>query len=321
MNVTEIVQSSGWKAFMAKLYGIGASVVIIGAMFKIMHWPGASLMIVLGLSTEAIIFFFSAFEPLHEELDWTLVYPELAGMTDPDELDEFREDSISGRGVGLQKFDELFKDANIQPETITSLSKGLSNLSNTSANLSDITDASVATKDYLENMKTAASTIKDVSKSYGDTTGSLNESVSTLADSYKKTAEIVNKSGEDIATKFAKQSTELTTAYSELTNTVKSDYSNITAGQKQFAEQLSSLNKNLADLNASYETQIKGSNEHIKGSENVYKGIGDMMNNLKASVEETQKYRDEIGKLSQSLSELNNIYGNMLSAMSVNSKK
>ena len=80
MNVAEIVQSSGWKNFMAKLYGIGAAVVIIGALFKIMHWPGASAMLTVGLGTEAIIFFFSAFEPLHEELDWTLVYPELAGI-------------------------------------------------------------------------------------------------------------------------------------------------------------------------------------------------------------------------------------------------
>ena len=129
MNVTEIVQSSGWKNFMAKLYGIGASVVIIGAMFKIMHWPFASVMIVAGLTTEAIIFFFSAFEPLHEELDWTLVYPELAGMTDPDEMEDFREESLQGRGVGLQKFDELIKDANIQPETIRNLSTGLKGLS------------------------------------------------------------------------------------------------------------------------------------------------------------------------------------------------
>ena len=69
-----------WKNFMAKLYGFGASIVIIGAMFKINHWPGATAMLVVGLSTEAVIFFFSAFEPVHEEVDWSLVYPELAGM-------------------------------------------------------------------------------------------------------------------------------------------------------------------------------------------------------------------------------------------------
>ena len=69
--------SKSWKKFMAKLYGWGASVVIIGALFKIQHYPGAGPLLIAGLSTEALIFFFSAFEPLHEEPDWSLVYPQL----------------------------------------------------------------------------------------------------------------------------------------------------------------------------------------------------------------------------------------------------
>jgi len=315
MNVTEIVQSSGWKNFMAKLYGLGASVVIVGAMFKIMHWPGASVMIVAGLTTEAIIFFFSAFEPLHEELDWTLVYPELAGMSDPDELDELREESLAGRGVGLQKFDELFQEADIRPETIKSLSTGLTSLSQTSSNLADITAASVATREYLNNMKEAASAISTVSNTYTNNSGELSESINTLASSYKKTAEVVNKSGEEIAQKFAQQSSELSNSYTELTNTVKSDYTNITQGHKQFSDQLVSLNKNLSELNSAYVSQIQGTKQHLKGSDGVYKELENMMKDLRSSVEETQRYKDEIAKLSNSLSELNNIYGNMLSAM------
>ena len=89
MNLTEIVQSSGWKNFMAKLYGLGASIVIVGALFKIMHWPFAGTLLSVGLLTEACIFFFSAFEPLHEEVDWTLVYPELAGIGDEDEIAQY----------------------------------------------------------------------------------------------------------------------------------------------------------------------------------------------------------------------------------------
>ncbi len=321
MNVTEIVQSSGWKNFMAKLYGLGASVVIIGAMFKLMHWNGASIMIVVGLTTEAIIFFFSAFEPLHEELDWTLVYPELAGMTDPDEMENIREESLAGRGIGLQKFDDLFKEANIRPETIQSLSKGINSLSETTGNLADITAASLATKEYLNSMKSAAKAVQTVSLSYSDNSGSLNESVNALASSYKQTAEIVNRSGEEVAKKFAQQSAELTSSYNELTSTVKSDYSNISAGHKQFSEQLASLNRNLTELNSAYEAQVKGTQQHLKGSDNIYKGIEDMLKNLKTSVDETQKYRDEITRLSQNLSELNNIYGNMLSAMSVVTRK
>jgi gliding motility-associated protein GldL len=80
MSLAELVESSGWKNFIAKLYGLGASVVIIGALFKIQHWPFAGTMLTIGLCVEAVIFFFSAFEPLHEEINWALVYPELAGL-------------------------------------------------------------------------------------------------------------------------------------------------------------------------------------------------------------------------------------------------
>ena len=86
MSLAELVQSSGWKNFISKLYGLGASVVIIGALFKIQHWPLAGTMLTIGLLTEAVIFFFSAFEPLHEEIDWSLVYPELAGIPEDEQL-------------------------------------------------------------------------------------------------------------------------------------------------------------------------------------------------------------------------------------------
>ena len=77
------VNGKRFKNFMAKLYGIGAAVVILGALFKIMHWEGANYMLVVGLGTEAVIFFFSAFEKPATDYDWSLVYPELAGMNDP----------------------------------------------------------------------------------------------------------------------------------------------------------------------------------------------------------------------------------------------
>lgn len=72
------------KTVMGLLYGLGASIVIVGALFKIQHWPGAGIMLTVGLLTEALIFAVSAFEPPHMDIDWTLVYPELAGMHDED---------------------------------------------------------------------------------------------------------------------------------------------------------------------------------------------------------------------------------------------
>jgi gliding motility-associated protein GldL len=150
MTLSELVTSSGWKGFMAKLYGFGASVVIIGAMFKIMHWPGAGMMLVGGLSTEAVIFFFSAFEPLHEEVDWTLVYPELAGITDDDEMENYKDSITSSRGtVVLEKFENLFEGSAITPDTIERLGEGFTKLSGTAGKMSEISEATVATQAFV----------------------------------------------------------------------------------------------------------------------------------------------------------------------------
>ncbi len=320
MGITEIVQSSGWKNFTAKLYGFGASIVIIGALFKIMHWPGAGVALSAGLIIEAIIFFFSAFEPLHEELDWTLVYPELAGMSDPDEIDEYKEQSIADRNVGLQKFDELFQQSQINAEDVRSLGKHLNTISSTTETIGEITTASLATKEYFDKMGIAAKNMDNVAEAYGTSTGDLNVSVNTLSESYKNTASLIDQKGKDIADKFSASSANLTATYEAMSGEVKQEHSNISQSQKQFNDQLLSLNDNLSNLNSSYSEQVKGSKDHLQGTAGVYKGLNEMITSLQVSVEETQKYKNEIVKLSESLSELNNVYGNMLTAMSIRKK-
>ena len=315
MNLSEIVQSSGWKNFMAKLYGMGATVVILGALFKIQHWPGGSLMITAGLSVEAIIFFFSAFEPLHEELDWTLVYPELAGLTDTEEIEQQAESAAAvshgghaahaatgaapggGRkGVSaLEKFDSLLEKAELGPELFVKLGQGLNNLQKAAEKISDISDASIATEGYVNSMKSAASTMDG-----------LNESVGNLSDTYKSTAETVSKSGDELAS-----------SYQVLTEAMGNKANSIEQANKSFGDQLESLNKNLSALNSVYELQLQGTNEHMKDTEKLYSGLEDMMKNLKDSVEETQKYKNEVSKLNENLASLNTIYGNMLSAMNI----
>lgn len=320
MGITELVQSSGWKSFTAKLYGFGASIVMVGALFKIQHWPGAGIALTAGLLTEAIIFFFSAFEPLHEELDWTLVYPELAGMSDPDEIDEYREQAIADRNVGLQKFDELFQQSQINAEDVRSLGKHLNTISSTTETIGDITTASLATKEYFDKMGSAAKNMDSVAAAYGSNTGVLNESVNTLAESYKQTAALIDQKGKDIADRFASSSANLTATYEAMSGEVKQEHASISESQKQFNQQLESLAKNLQELNSSYSEQVKGSKEHLADTSNVYKGLNEMVSNLQASVVETEKYKNEIVKLSESLSELNSVYGNMLSAMSIRKK-
>jgi gliding motility-associated protein GldL len=321
-SVTDIVQSTGWKNFMAKLYGLGASVVIIGALFKIQHWPGAGIMITLGLSTEAVIFFFSAFEPLHEELDWTLVYPELAGMTDPDDMENYKEALAAGRaGSVLERFDQIVSQSSISAEDFNKLSDGLHKINNTASKIQDVTDASLAANEYVSNFKNAAQGLSQMTANYTANTQTLQDSVGLLSNSYQQTADMVSKSGQEITEHIKTTGNTLAGSYEKLTQSISGYAENISTGGKGYGSQLESLNKNLSALNAVYELQLNETNQHIKTNQAVYGEMGSMMKNLKDSVDETRKYREEMAKLSENIATLNNIYGNMLSAMNVVSRK
>jgi gliding motility-associated protein GldL len=298
MSLAELVQSSGWKNFIAKLYGLGASVVIVGALFKIQHWPLAGTMLTIGLLTEAVIFFFSAFEPLHEEIDWTLVYPELAGI--PEEGEELpahggkRHDAaLRGGGGGgavgygggagsaaLAKFDEMLEKAEITPELFQKLGVGMKKLGDSTANISAMSDISAASTKYMSTIDTA------------------NDSLGKLAESYKATTKVINETGSN---------------YKNIADSL----STIETGGKSYQQQLEILNKNLSALNAVYELQKKGTDDHIKESEALYKGLQGLMKDLTESAGDTKKYREQITKLNDNLSALNNVYGNMLAAMNV----
>lgn len=182
MGIAELTQSKNFKNFMAKLYGFGAAIVIVGALFKIQHWPFSGFFLVLGLGTEAVIFAFSAFEPPHEDVDWSLVYPELAGMDDEDSHGKKerkkKTDEVS------QKLDAMLAEAKIGPELIESLGKGLSSLSANAGKLSDMSNASVATDAYVKNMTKASESAMAMSESYSRAASAaqgLNEIISNMS--------------------------------------------------------------------------------------------------------------------------------------------
>jgi gliding motility-associated protein GldL len=151
-------ESMKFKKIMGKVYGFGASVVIVGALFKIMHWPGANPMLILGLGTEALIFAISAFEPIHKELDWTLVYPELAGLDDGN--------NNKAKGTISQQLDKMLEEAKVGPELISSLGNGLKSLSDNISGLRDLSSAAIATDEYTQSVKQASTSINGMNSSY-----------------------------------------------------------------------------------------------------------------------------------------------------------
>ena len=135
MNITE---AKWYKTMMPKLYGWGASLVILGALFKIEGWNGASTMLIIGLSTEAIIFFFSAFEKTHEDYAWEKVYPELSSgqMVDPANMSP------------AQQLDSALEKAKIDNELIDSLNNGLRLFGEASTKLNETITAASGISEY-----------------------------------------------------------------------------------------------------------------------------------------------------------------------------
>src|SRR5688572_17278060 len=169
MGLASFTQSKAFKNLMAKLYGFGAAIVIVGALFKIQHWEGAGLMLTIGLLTEAVIFFFSAFEPPHEEVDWSLVYPELAGMHEPG---ADRKKKKAGDPVA-QELDRLLADAKIGPDLIQSLGTGLRSLSENTAKMAQVSNAAVASDEYAKNVQAASRQVVELTASYQKTTQAM----------------------------------------------------------------------------------------------------------------------------------------------------
>jgi gliding motility-associated protein GldL len=282
MGISSLVRSKSFKNFMAKLYGWGASVVIIGALFKINHYPFANEMLIVGLGTEAAIFFFSAFEPPHVEPDWSLVYPELAGMYDGYSNHEL--DAMMGgddKKSVVEELDNMLEEAKIGPELIESLGEGLRHLSENSQKMGEITEATVATSEYTQNMKHAATAIEGLSNSYVKTSEVLNESTIKIA----KSAESID--------------------FSEIDGTA-------------FNNELNKVAQNLSALNSVYELQLQNSNEQKETFNKVGETMETFLQNLQQSVDNTSKYKDQADELAKNVAALNNVYGNMLTALNVN---
>jgi gliding motility-associated protein GldL len=152
------------KKTMNFAYGMGAAVVIVGALFKLMHWPGASIMLIVGLGTEAFIFGLSAFDPVDDELDWALVYPELAGGDAKKK--ELKENPKDAEGLLSQKLDNLLKDAKIDADLMASLGNSIRNFEGAARGISPTVDAIASTKKYSEEMNMAAAQMESLNSLY-----------------------------------------------------------------------------------------------------------------------------------------------------------
>jgi gliding motility-associated protein GldL len=149
------------KRVMEFTYGMGAAVVIVGALFKIQHWPGASEFLIVGLLTEAAIFALSAFETSADDIDWSIVYPELAGGQAKE-----RTKKEDADGLLSKKLDAMLKEAKIDGELMASLGNSIKNFEGAAKSISPTVDAMAGQKKYAEEMTKAATQLEALNGLY-----------------------------------------------------------------------------------------------------------------------------------------------------------
>lgn len=260
---------------MPKIYGIGGAIVIIGALFKILHWPGANLMLIVGLGTEALIFFLSAFEPKHAEPDWSKVYPELSDDYDGEPVSRAAVATTSNNGSVTKKLDQMLESNKIGDDLIKSLGQGMQSLAVSAKQMGNLSNAAVATDEYANNVRQASKSLVDMNKSYGATVAAMGEMANASKDAkeYHTQVQVVTK---NLGALNSVYEMELNDANSHVKamnkfygsiSTAMESMSQASKESEQFKKELTSLTSNLTSLNNVYGnmlTAMKGGNSNAR---------------------------------------------------------
>ena len=322
------------KKAMNFAYGMGAAVVIIGALFKITHMEFANLLLTLGLCTEAIIFFFSAFEPPYVDPDWTKVYPELA-------FDHKKGEAPKVNRGTANELDNMLSKAKIGPELIESLGQGIQSLSDNASRLSQMGGAAIVTGEFSQNIQAASQNVKTLSDGYRRNAESLNQdveakqeylknlknaslSIASLTQVYNDTTATVKNdlsATESLTSAIktaASSAVALSERYTESAQLMAKSVDLLTqsgSNANEYTNQVKLITQNMQALNAVYEIQLKSVNDQVKNSELLKSSINQFIGTIDNSNAGLENYKKEVDILNANVKKLNNIYGNMITAM------
>jgi len=321
MNIGEIFKTKRWKTFMGYVYGWGASLVMLGALFKLQHWEYSGLFLTIGLITEAFIFFLSAFEPPLDMPDWGKVYPELREEYEMMDMDELNQNNKKGG------FNQLLASSDLSPELLDKVGKSLSELSAAARGISDISSATLATDMYVKNLSSASESMNSLAEINKRANDTINKTVNKLVDSYtaasqqfsetgKGTIDTLQKGSEEFSAQLSETGKKIAETVNGATVSFSNEIKNIGEGSKQYYNNLEKLNQNINALNENFENQLQGAKSQFEASHKFNKDLSQMNELLSSSVSEFEKYKENAEKLNKNLEALNTIYGNMLGAMS-----
>ncbi|MDR1592849.1 MAG: gliding motility protein GldL [Prevotellaceae bacterium] len=272
----KFLESKLMKRLIAVAYGLGASVVILGALFKLMHWQGAGMMLVTGMSVEAFIFAISIFEALPREYHWDTVFPELGEehVENDKRISQPQRQQIGGGNVNF--------DLSIDEATTEGLKENIRKFSDSMNQMSG-----------LSNLVSAASDLTGKMYSTSGSIVAIGESAGALSDSYGKGAQVIQ----------------------QLNEQSKAGIEQIHSGYEYYRGQLETLGRTMGALNSSYELYLLEANKVQNDYVELHNDIHQLAGNINVSISETQKLGAQMASLNNNVENLNSIYGSMLTAV------
>lgn len=301
-NIIEMFLSSEkGKRVLNFCYSWGASVVIIGALFKLLHLPYANQILFVAMITEAAVFFISAFERPNDEYHWEDVFPVLKSKNPLDRPD-FSKGSEANGGNGIQVGGVVMNmgndmssntsavsgaaaaaslGLNVTEEDTRNLSDSIKKLSGAAEQISKMAELTEATQKYLEQL----SSMSEQMEKFSQVTNSLTSASDTLLNAYQHISD--NSDG-------------------------------ISLNSKGYVQQMEALNQNISGLNAVYEAQLRSISMQIENIEQINAGLSRIKDMYNGSVVDSSVFRSETEKMTQQLAQLNQVYSRLLQAMTVN---
>lgn len=323
MGMSELTHSKRWKSTMGYFYSIGASIVLLGALFKLQHWTGGGMMLTIGMTCEALIFFLSAFEPPVEIPDWAKVYPQLKEGYEIE-----NEEFYPVKKPQPVTFDNMLEKAEISSDLMAKVKKGLQDLSNSAKGIADISSAALATDVYVKNINSASESMNTFSEINSRAAHSVEKSTNELVHSYDNTSQLLANSSKSISQvfvdsakkindQFAASGDKLSATYKDLSEALHKDFSALNENSKSYNHELSKINGNLSSLNSSYELHLQNARKMSDSSSKTFEEFAKMNGYMTTVLQEAQKYQKQSEQLNKNLEALNHVYGNMLGAMNV----
>lgn len=271
-------------------YSIGAAIVILGALFKILHLSGGNTLLCIGMGTEVLMFILTAFDRPPKEYHWENVFPELDGHeTERETIVGGRTNTISTPSAGNQATVSgsvnssvgIPSSVNLSEEDRLSLSESIHRMSVAAEQLSKMAELTTATQEYLSQMSAISAQMEQLRQ----TTEALNSVSAVLLESYRAVTE---------------------------------NSASITENSRGYIERMGDLNRNLGGLNTIYEIQLKSVSTQLDSIDRVNRGIKDIRDMYEKSASQSARYCEETEKMARYMQQLNNVYEKMLHAMTVN---